>query len=140
MHSCDVCLSSGSRRQNPTHALCGQPNRGNSFLLVTLGAKKRGLTETVKWCERTRRSEKWTTKKSRSAVSPFQGLAMNQFLLLLNRMTARILARNTVTCCRRLSNDCFGDVLHNIFAKERLDDDHCTTSSRAHELGYTWIH
>ena len=32
-----------------------------------------------------------------------------------------------------------GDVLH-IFAKERLDDDHCTNSSRAHELGYTWIH
>ena len=52
----------------------------------------------------------------------------------------RILAQNTVTCCRRLSRDCFGDVLHNIFAKERLDDDHCTNSSRAHELGYTWIH
>ena len=52
----------------------------------------------------------------------------------------RILARNTVTCCRRLSRDCFGDVLHNIFAKERLDDDHCTNSSRAHDLGYTWIH
>ena len=42
---------------------------------------------------------------------------MNQFLLLLNRMTARILARNTVTCCQRLSRECFGDVLHNIFAK-----------------------
>ena len=30
-------------------------------------------------------------------------------------MTTRILARNvnTVTCCRRLSRDCFGDVLHN---------------------------
>ena len=26
----------------------------------------------------------------------------------------------TVTCCRRLSRDCFGDVLHNIFGKERL--------------------
>ena len=98
------------------------PTAGNSFLLVTLGApQKKGLTETVKWCERTRRwSERWTTKKSRSAVvSPLQGLAMNQFLLLLNRMTARILARSTVTCCRRLSRDCFGDVLHNIFAKER---------------------
>ena len=65
---------------------------------------------------------------------------MNQFLLLLNRMTARILARNTVTSCQRLSRDCFGDVLHNIFAKERLDDDHCTHLSRAHELGYMWIH
>ena len=75
-----------------------------------------------------------------AVVSPLQGLAMNQFLLLLNRMTSRILARNTVTCCRRLSRECFGDVLHNIFAKERLDDDHCTNSSRAHELGYTWIH
>ena len=65
---------------------------------------------------------------------------MKQFLLLLNRTTARILARNTATFCRRLSRDCFGDVLHNIFGKERLDDDHCTNSSRAHGLGYTWIH
>ena len=37
-------------------------------------------------------------------------------------------------------SDCFSDVLHNIFAKERLGDDHCTSSSRARELGYTWIH
>ena len=71
--------------------------------------------------------------------SSYQGLAMNQSLLLLNRMTARISVRNTVTCWR-LSRDCFGDVLHNIFGKERLGDDHCTNSSRAHELGYTWIH
>ena len=142
-HRCILrCLTQlGSRRQNPTHALSGQSNRGK---FLSLGnswrqKKKKGLTETGKWCERTRRSERWTTKKSRSAVfSPLQGLAMNQFLLLLNRMTARILARNTITCCRRLSRDCFGDVLH-IFAKERLDDDHCTNSSRAHELGYTWI-
>ena len=117
---------------------------GNSFLLVTLDAKKKKAWLRQwdwEWCERTRRSERWATKKSRCAVvSPLQGLTVKQFLLLLNWMTARILARNTVTCCRRLSRDCFGDVLHNIFAKERRDDDHCTNSSRAQELGYTWLH
>ena len=111
---------------------------GNYFLLVTLGAKKKkAWLRQWEWCERTRRSERWTTKKSRSAVvSPRQGLAMNQFLLLLNRMTARVLARNTVTCCRWLSRDCFGDVLHNIFAKERLDDDHVIIES----CSRAWIH
>ena len=67
-------------------------------------------------------------------------LAMNLFLLPLNRMATRISVRNSVTCCRRLSHDCVGDVLRNIFLKECCDDDHCTNSSLAHELGYTWIH
>ena len=70
---------------------------GNFFLLVTLGAKKEKLD--WEWRERTRsrRSERWATKKSRSAVvSPL--LAMNLFLLLLNRMTPRILLLSPRHC------------------------------------------
>ena len=80
---------------------------------------------------------------SRGAVaSPLlpKVLAMNLFLLPLNRMATRISVRNSVTCCRRLSHDCVGHALRNIFLKECCDDDHCTNSSLAHELGYTWIH
>ena len=143
-HRCILrCLTQLGFEASKPHACVERSikSREIPFSWQLLAPKKKGLTETVKWCERTRRSERWTTKKSRSAVvSPLQGLAMNQFLLLLNRMTARILARNTVTWCRRLSRDCFGDVLHNIFAKERLYDDHCTNSSLAHGVGYTWIH
>ena len=51
------------------------------FLLVILGAKKKKAwmrSRQWEWCERTWRSERWTTKKSRgSVVSPLQGLAMN---------------------------------------------------------------
>ena len=63
---------------------------------------------------------------SRSAVASSllpKVLAMNLFLLPLNGMATRILARNSVTCCRRLSHVWIGDVLRNIFLKEcRVND------------------
>ena len=96
---CDVWLSSGSRRQNPTHALSGQSNRGKFLSLGHSWRQKKKRLDwdsEVVWANSEVMMQRWTTKKSRSAVvSPLQGLAMNQFLLLLNRMTARILARNT---------------------------------------------
>ena len=69
----------GPRRQNLTHALSGQSNRGK---FLSLGNSwRREIKLDWEWCERTRsrRSERWTTRKNRRAVvSPL--LAMNPFL------------------------------------------------------------
>ena len=69
----------GPRRQNLTHALSGQSNRGKFLSLGNSWRREKKLD--WEWCERTRsrRSERWTTRKNRRAVvSPL--LAMNPFL------------------------------------------------------------